>query len=184
MPTPEEENKIWSAFGLNPQAFPIYYPMGPRPFLDGSGNPSGAAGAVATLQRDLSNFPHMFIGLRISNVYPLPEGANADDVQRYRVLHEWVDGEQNMRIDLAQQNVTGDRVATIHVTGRGGVHWHPFPVPFPMAGGNNINVEIVRLTGYGQLAGEDVLPQCHVTIVAAVLRADLQTMAPHRATPY
>ena len=176
----DEMDKIWSAFGLNPQAFPIYYPMGPKPFLGSDGTPSGAAGAVARLTRDLSNFPHMFLGLRVTNVYPLPADPSADDVQLFRALHEWTDGEQTMRVDLAQQNITADSVLTVQMTGRAGVHWHPFPVPFPMAGANNIAVEIVRTTGYPSLGGEPILPTVHVSILAAVLRADLKTSAVHR----
>jgi len=172
--------KIWSSFGLNPQAFPIYYPMGPKAFLDGAGNPSGAVGATASLSRDLSNFPHMFLGLRVTNTYTIGAAPNADAVNLFRTLKEWVDGEQSITVNLAQQSISLDRVQQSHMTGRAGWHWHPFPVPFPMAGANTIACEIVRTTAYPALNGAAILPQCHVTIVAAVLRADLKTIAPHR----
>ena len=180
MENPADLEKIWSAFGLQPQAFPIYYPMGPNAFIDASGDPSGAVGARARLGRDLSNFPHMFMGLRITNLYALPDEPTADDVQLFRALKEWVDGEQSVRIELAQQNITADSVLDVQLTGRAGIHWHPFPVPFPMAGANSITVEITRLSPYPQLGGSSITPQVSVSILAAVMRADLKTAAPHR----
>jgi hypothetical protein len=178
-----EEDKIWSAFGLNPQAFPIYYPMGPASFLDSAGTPSGAAGAVAQLSRDLSNFPHMFLGLRVSNQYALPTTPTADQVNLYRTCKEWIDGEQSVRVELAQQSIAAERVPQTHLTGREAIHWHPFPVPFPMAGANTISVVITRLTSYPQLAGASIIPTVSVSILAAVMRADLKAIAPHRVGP-
>ena len=78
LPPPSDTEKIWTALGLSPQTFPIYYPMGAQPFLGGNGQPSGASGATARLTRDLSNFPHMFMGLRISNVYALGDDPSAE----------------------------------------------------------------------------------------------------------
>lgn len=176
--------------GLSPQTFPIYYPMGSKPFHDGSGNASGAVGATARLEKDLSNFAHMFMGLRIDNVYALPPGDQGQDpdpdvVQAFRTYKEWLDAEQTVTINLAQQNVTADRLFQRQLTGAGGINWHPFPAPFPMAGANNITVEITRVTAYPPLGGAPVLPEVRVSILAAVLRADMQTAAPHRVhQPY
>ncbi len=182
-PMPPGTEKIWSAMGLSPQVFPIYYPMGDQPFLASNGTPSGAVGARARLQRPLSNFPHMFMGLRISNVYDLwtdvPQ-PTAEQVQLARFLREWTDAEQTVRITLAQQNVTAELLYQPHLTGHDGINWAPFPAPFPMAGGNNIQVEVQRTSAYPQFNDTDILPTCSVTILAAVLRADLETSPPRR----
>lgn len=181
-PLPPDVQKIWSAMGLSPQTFPIYYSMGPNAFLDGNGNPSGARGSVARLTTDLSNFPHMFLGLRINNTYDMPTTPTEAQVQLYRALKEYVDGEQVVRIDLSQQNVTADQLFQTQLCGAGSVNWHPFPAPFPMAGGNNLQVTLQRVTPYPQFVqDEDILPQARVAILAAVSRADLRTSAVHRA---
>ena len=163
--------------GLNPQVFPIYYSMGPSPFnLDGA--QSGAVGSEAVLFTDLSNFPHMFMGLRINNVYAIPSdlgGEPTAQVLLYRALKEHVDGEQTVQILLAQQNITADRLLQTQLTGSAGINWHPFPVPFPMAGANNITVNLRRVTPYPLLGDQPVLPVARGSILAAVLRADLQT---------
>lgn len=173
---PPETEKILTAFGLNPQVFPIYYPMGAQPFTDGNGQPSGAVGATARLNRSLSNFPHMFMGLRISNEYDnLGQTPSADDVQLVRFLKEWTDAEQTVTINLAQQNITADQLAQQHLTGHDGINWAPFPAPFPMAGANDITVTIRRTTSYPLVAGVAVQPVARVTILAAVFRGDMRT---------
>lgn len=185
---PPDTEKIWTAMGLSPQVFPLYYPMGEQPFQTGGGVQSGAAGAIARLQRPLNNFPHMFMGLRISNVYDLfadtPQPTD-DQVRLARFLHEWVDSEQIVTINLAQQNITAELMFQPHLTGHDGINWAPFPAPFPMAGGNNITVEIQRRTTYPMFNDADVLPLVNATLVTAVLRADLDTSPPRRVhQPY
>lgn len=183
---PPDTEKIMTAFGLSPQVFPIYYPMGAQPFTDGNGQPSGAAGATARLNRSLSNFPHMFMGLRISNDYDvLGEAPSADDVQLVRFLKEWTDAEQIVTINLAQQNITAEQLYQPHLTGHDGINWAPFPAPFPMAGANDITVEIRRTTSYPQVQGVPVQPVVRVSILAAVMRADLRTSPVRRVQqPY
>ncbi len=183
---PPDTEKIWTAMGLSPQVFPIYYPMGAQPFTDGTGQPSGAAGAQARLNRSLSNFPHMFMGLRISNDYDvLGDTPSADDVQLVRFMREWVDGQQTVDINLAQQNITAEQLFQPHLTGHDGVIWAPFPAPFPMAGANDITVTIQRTASYPQVNGEAVQPVCRVSILAAVMRADLRTSPVRRVQqPY
>lgn len=176
----EQLNALWSRYGLTPEQFPVYYQLGPSPFLDAANAPSGAAGSRLRLSRSISNFPHLLIGVRVQNVYALPAAPTADDVQLYRTMKEWVDGEQTIRMELAQQSIIIDPTLQPTVTGQDGVHWHPFAVPFPMAGSNNINFDLVRVTGYPQLDGEDVIPDVYLTLVAVVLKADLKTIAPHR----
>lgn len=183
-PPPGEFEKVASALGLNAQLFPIYYTMGPVPFLlDGA--PSGARGATANLATDLSNFPHFLYGVRLTNTYAaLPDAATDADIARYRLCKEFIDQEQTVRINLAQQNITADRVHQAALCGEyQGLHWHPFPAPFPMAGGNNVVLDVVRLVGYPQINDADVLPECRAVLLAGVLRADLRTIATHRAHP-
>lgn len=156
--------------GIHPEAFPIYYAFDSAPFLL-NGQPSGAVGAVARLSRSLPNPPHIVLGIRISNVYTLPSGANADAVATYRACKESVDGEQTVLMNLAQQNITAELTLQKHITG-GGLqeYFMPFPSTYPMAGGNDITLEIRRLTTYPQIAGADVLPTCFATLVCTVLR--------------
>lgn len=181
----EQLNKFWSDRGLNPELFPIYYPLGPQPFRDGNGVPSGARGAEATLNADLSNFAHMFLGVRLSNVYDTPSDPTADDVNLLTYLKDHVDGEQTMTIQLAQQSVIVSGVLQKHVTGGyDGYYWHPFPVPFPMAGANNIQIRLIRQTPYPLVNEQFVTPRVYGVVYAAVARADIQTIAPQRIERY
>jgi len=182
LPPDSELEKIWTQLGLSPQTFPIYYPIGPKQFLDGTGQPSGAVGTRARFTRDLSNFAHMFIGIRISNTYELPQLPTADEIARFRACKEFVDGEQTITINLAQQNIVVEPTLQSQITGLDGIHWHPFPTPFPMAGANNISIEVQRATSYPQIReGEPVIPEVRMVLLAVVLRADMKTVPPHRA---
>jgi hypothetical protein len=163
------------------EGFPFYYPMSAPFLLDG--DPSGAVGARAELTRELNNFPHIFYGLRLRNVYPMPSIDNADDWNLLKQL----DADQLIRIDLAQQNIVAQPTLQDTVTGglagRGGgvTHWHPFPHPYLLAGGNNIDVEVTRITGYPDLAQDlPVHPVCYATLVTAVFRRGLRTVPPSR----
>lgn len=165
---------------MNAQWFPQYFPMGPKAFQDGAGAPSGLVGATAELSKDIPNWPIQFLGLRLTNVYPLPESPGDLDVALYTALKRFVDDEQTVRISLSQQNITAEPTLQVQLTGKSGVYWAPFPIPFPMAGGNNIAVSVVRSTSYPALGGEPVEPQVYATILAVQARNSEQTMAPHR----
>jgi len=168
--------------GLDPQVFPFYYDA-TAPFLDSNGAPSGAAGAVASLRRELNNFPHLFFGVRIESVYGLPDEPTADDLDRFRTAKEWLDDEAEFRIDLAQQNVTAEAITVKGMCGRNGTNWHPFSTPYPMAGGNNIQMTVRRLVGYPTIGDAAVQPVCRVTLVTASFRADMRTVPIHRRGP-
>lgn len=175
MSTPEEVAKVWSSFGLNSQAFPIYYAMGPTRFIDGKGEPTGKKGSIARLSRALSNSPHMLIGLRVQNVINFPDFENATNVANSAIyeMARLQGPEQTVRINLSQQNISADAVLQSTLCGDG-QHWHPFPAPFPMAGGNEIEVEIQRVSSYPDYNNKTpVIPEVYVTLVAAVLRTDL-----------
>jgi hypothetical protein len=166
----------------NVQWFPIYYPMGPTSFLDGDGEPSGAVGATARLSREIPNWPILFLGIRLSNVYTIGTAPSNDDVNLFNVLKRHVDGEQTVRISLSQQNITAEATLQLQVTGKDAFYWAPFPYPYPMAGGNNIAVEVRRVTAYPTLGGEDIEPQLFGTILAQVARtpSSADTMPPMR----
>lgn len=173
-----EETSEWV---LDPEAFPLYYPLSAPFMVDGT--PTGAVGARAELVKTINNFPHIFYGVRIRNVYPLPSVELADAFRAVRLL----DNDQTIRIDLAQENITAQATLQDLVvggsSGDGGqvVHWHPFPKPYLLAGGNEIRVELQRLTGYPNLDDDNpVLPVARAALVTSVHRRDFRTQPPQR----
>lgn len=165
---------------MEAQWFPQYLPFGPVPFKDAAGVESGARGAVARPSRSLPNFPILFIGLRISNVFELPPQPTLTDLATYEACKRFLDNEQNVFINLSQQNITAEAVLQSQLTGNGGIYWSPFAVPFPMAGSNSISLEITRRTPYPFIGDEAVKPVVEVTIIAAQARSGPQTMPPMR----
>lgn len=162
----------------DPEAFPLYYETDADFLLDNVA--SGAQGALARLTRDLNNFPHVVYGVRIWNVWTLPVGADAAAVELARYVREWIEPEQTVEIQLAQENVTAQPTLQPNMMGRGGLHWHPFPKPYLMAGGNQFRIIVRRTTGYPQISDTDILPRCHATLVTVVSRADYDTVPPTR----
>lgn len=128
----------------NPQRFPIIYPASAEFRLDQDA--SGARGASATLTFTINTRPHMLTGLRLQNIYDVPERIQLS--QPLLTYLDRLDGEQDIQTDLAQQNIVVRPTLQRLVTGRGGVHWHPFECPYPFRGGNNITVVASRLTSY------------------------------------
>lgn len=169
---------------MQAQWFPQYLAFGPVQFQDANGDPSGAAGAQARLSRSLPNWPILFIALRLDNVFNLPASPSDTDLRTYVAAKQFLDTEQTVRINLSQQNITAEATLQSHITGKGGTYYSPFPVPFPMAGANNIAVEVVRQTPYPQINQELILPTCYGTIVAMQARMSEQTVAPQRIHGY
>lgn len=160
------------------EGFPFYYPMDGQ-FQNANGDPSGDAGATAELSKTITTFPHLLYGLRIRNVYPLPSIEDNNDF----VANKRLDADQTVEIKLSQQNITAGGVLQDHITGGGqGItaHWHPFPKPYLMAGGNEILIFVRRITSYIPLNGGDVEPRCFATLVTQILRGDRRTVPPHR----
>lgn len=169
---------------MSAQWFPIYYSMGPESFRTGSGTASGEAGATARLSKSIPNWPIMFLGLRLTNVYGLPDSEpSADDIARYELSRKYLDDLQTIKISLSQQSIAVEETIQVQVTGKSGVYWAPFPVPFPMAGGNNIAVDVRRSVGYPTIGGEAVTPQVQGTMICAVARNNEQTMQVLRGFP-
>lgn len=183
MPLTEEEQAALESKALD-QGFPLYYSLSAA-FLDSEGDPSGAVGARAELVRELNNFPHIFYGVRIRNVYALPDVDLAAAFAAARL----VDNDQVVEIQLAQQNITAqallqDELVGGHAGVSGGVHWHPFPHPYLMAGGNNVRLVVTRLNGYPDLDEDNpVLPVCRAALVTAVFRKGFRTVAPPGVFP-
>lgn len=178
----DELNALFGEAGLAPQLFPKYYSMGPVQFMN-AGVPSGAAGATATLTKQLTNFPTVIYGLRISNEYALSATPSVEEIAIYQTLKEWVDGEQTVTINLSQQDITGQEMLQSQLVGRRGSVWAPFPAPYPMAGGNNINVVVRRVTPYPSLVddAEDlVLPSVRATLLCAEFKATRSSMSTRR----
>jgi hypothetical protein len=103
------------------QRFPVIYPAKAQ-FKLGTVEGAGA-GATAKLNFSLNNNPHEIVGLRI-------------------------DSEQTLTMRMAQQNVVLEDTLQRLVQGEGGIHWHPFELPYPFRGGNSITVDCKRVTGY------------------------------------
>lgn len=179
---PVEANKVWSQFGFNPQAFPIYYPLGPANYLGSAGTPSGDAGARVELSQDLSNFPHLLYGVRVETRYDLPNDLSASEVELARYIKEFVDSETLIEIALSQQSVAARAVdlRTLQGNPDRGSPWHSFAQPFPMAGGNNIVLRLTRETSYPTFRSQPIIPRVYATLFCSVLRADMQTIAPMR----
>ena len=165
---------------MESQWFPVYYPMGPRSFLDGDGQPTGAANSIAELTKDVPNWPILFQGLRITNVYALPNQPSELDIRTFEASKRYLDDEQTVRIDISQQNITAEPTLQVQLTGKSGVYWAPFPIPFPMAGGNNVTIRIQRVTAYPQLNQTQIQPVVFATILASQARNRDQTMPTRR----
>jgi hypothetical protein len=174
----EHELEKWNA-----QWFPQYFPLGPVGFLSGSGTPNGNAGSRARLSKDIPNWPILFLGVRISSVYELPAEPSELDLRTYAACKLYVDDEQTVEVKLSQQNIVADPIQQTHLTGKAGIYWAPFSVPFPMAGGNNISIEITRSTRYPSIGDPlvQIVPQVYVSLICAVAKRSEQTIAPHRA---
>jgi len=152
----------------NFQRFPVIYGASAQ-FKNGS-NESAGVGAVAKLQFALNNNPHEITGLRIRNSYVQP----AEFYQGNPLGLARIDLEQTVTMRMAQQNIVIDEVAQSLITGgndaSGGTpHWHPFELPYPFRGGNNVTVDVTRIAGY-DLPGSDPLVTIDaVTVYAAIV---------------
>jgi hypothetical protein len=147
------------------QKFPIYYP-GNAQFQDQDGQPSGLIGAQAIVEIGLNNRPHEIIGIRVQNVYALPAERPQDP--DLCCLLDRLDGEQLVSLDLAQQNVIVESMLQTTLTGKNGIHWHPFACSYPFRGGNNLRLTFRRLTSYPP----EFFPVVHVTAVGWVWVSD------------
>lgn len=140
------------------QRFPVYY-SGTAQFVVSDGavdarRASGQIGAKATVSIAINTRPHEFIGMRIRNVYAVPQFPLTETAQSYFPTFRdirTIDVDQDVETDLSQQNLIMKTADQALVTGgptSGPVVWHPFACPYPFRGGNNVNVTITRTTAY------------------------------------
>ena len=166
------------------QWFPQYFPLGPTAFVQSGNVPSGAAGSIARLNKDIPNWPILFLGVRLTNTYELPTTPTELDLRTYELSKQWLDGAQSVEVKLSQQNIMSDPMQQDQLVGRQGFYWAPFGVPFPMAGGNNISLSLIRTLGYPSLdtggTPAPILPVVHATLICAVAKKNGQTISPHR----
>ena len=146
----------------SPQRLPVYFPGSAR-FQDANGNPSGQVGSKATVTISINLRPQWMTGIRVRNVYPVPDGF-----QNFNVVYlDRLDGEQTMSTELTQSNIVVRDALQPLVIGRDGIHWHPFATPYPWGGGDNITLIFTRLTSYPI----DVLPTVHVLLEGITVNA-------------
>lgn len=144
----------------SPQKFPIYYPAEAE-FTNDQDVPGVPAGSVANLTFSITTRPFALVGIRLRNLYQLPPNGiifTNDEIQppESRVLFPpelapWMkklDGDQDIVVELAQQNIVIRPSNQELVTGKEGIHWHPFACPFPFRGGNNVTCRVTRRTPY------------------------------------
>lgn len=170
------------------QWFPQYFPLGPTAFAQSGNVPSGLAGSTARLNKDIPNWPILFLGVRLTNTYALPHEPSLQDIATYELCKEHLDGAQTVEIKLSQQNIMSDPMQQTHLVGRQGIYWAPFGVPFPMAGGNNISLLLTRTLDYPSILDNTpespvltpITPVVHATLVCAVAKKDGQTIDPQR----
>lgn len=162
------------------QIFPIVYP-GMGQLLQGQ-TPSGATGAIANIEIPVANFPMMLTGVRLLNVYDVPEELQAN--LPYLGL---LDSQQTVQTKLTQQNIIVRPTMQNLVTGgnnfaaAGAPHWHPFEAPYPFRGGNNINFEVQRVTDYPDTITNIVV---HAAIVGWAYMSDAFPDAAPGSTGY
>lgn len=145
-----------------PQNIPVFFPGSAR-FQNSEGQPSGAVGAIATVEISINLRPQWLTGIRVRNVYPVPSAA-----QTLIPYLDRLDDEQTMTTELTQSNIVVRAAKQDTVIGRGGFHWHPLPSPYPWGGGNNLTLIFTRLTAYPT----DILPTVHVTLEGIMLVKD------------
>ena len=159
--------------------------MGPTAFVQSGNVPSGGAGSIARLNKDIPNWPILFLGVRLTNTYELPTEPTELDLRTYELSKQWLDGAQSIEVKLSQQNIMSDPMQQDHLVGRQGFYWAPFGVPFPMAGGNNIALSLIRTLSYPSLATASqtplpIQPVVHATLICAVAKKNGQTVPPSR----
>jgi len=165
-------NQAWSALGLQPQAFPAFDAASATYFQDGNNEKSGAAGSELKIGFSLDNFPRMILGVRVKNVWQMPEDPTEAEIRLCEYVSRVVDSQQTISVDLTTSNITlRNPVLQSALMGDGSV-WHSFPAGFDAAGGNDFNLSIRRVTSYPLLRDVRIVPTVYVSLVSIAMRAD------------
>lgn len=169
----EKSLEIFSKMGLSPQAFPAYDTLPPFQFEAADGSIAAVAGAKIQGGFNLDNFPRMVVGLRVENVWQLPDNPTAEDIAIAEYCSKVTDLQQTIQTNLTTTNITLRNPTPQSILMGSRVLWHMFPAGFDAAGGNDFNFEITRLTSYPFFSNEvRINPKVYVSLVEIVLRAD------------
>jgi hypothetical protein len=136
---------------LNAQWFPVYPSQQGIFQLDG--NPSSRAGTTATVEIDLDTFPTLVYGARFETSYELPLAFfTANPAFKQQMREGGVDDDYDVSIQLTQGNVTVQQLAHVaNLQGRLGINKHPWPVFYPLRGGNKVTMTARRNSSYPQV---------------------------------
>ena len=143
MDDPSVEEIQASPDGLGYEQFPCFYSNSGQFTQNSDG--LVIAGATAKASVKLNNYPHQITGFRASNVFAIPAEQQTQDAIAYL---KFIASNQDIITKLTQANIVIEPTAQDHVTGEGGIHWHPFEVPYNFRGGNNLAAEAVRTIPY------------------------------------
>jgi hypothetical protein len=158
---------------IQPTLFPTYQPFDPVQFRDAGGIPSGVAGARAKLVTSLNNAPQILYRLTFQVSYELPAEFFATHPEFKKWMREGgIDDDFTVDIKLTQQNPTQGPVHVRDLQGFLSINQHPLAVPFAFQGGNNITVDVQRLTGYPVIDDVEIVPTVRATLVLGMFVSD------------
>lgn len=141
---------------LQSQWFPVY-PSATGTFLL-NGAPSGDRGAEANCEITLDTFPYLVYGARFEVSYELPLAYFAENQDYKRNMREGgVDDDFEVAISLTQGNVTVQELAHVrNLQGGLSINKHPWPVYYPLRGGNKVSIRARRLSSFAPVIVADV----------------------------
>lgn len=155
---------------LQAQWFPVYPSASAVFLLDGQ--PSSRINAEAVCEIQLDTFPTLVYGARFEVSYELPLVywiANPDYKANMRL--GGVDDDIEVSIALTQGNVTTqERAHMRNLQGGESINKHPWPVFYPLRGGNKVTFRCRRLSSYVPVIVNDVEVPLTLT-----LRVSLET---------
>lgn len=138
------------------QWFPVYPSATGTFLLDGVASSRRGSEAVAEIQLD--TFPSLVYGARFEVSYELPLAFFAENPGFKRDMREGgVDDDYEVSITLTQGNVTVQESAHVrNLQGAGGINKHPWPIFYPLRGGNKVMFRARRLSSYAPVIVSDV----------------------------
>jgi hypothetical protein len=158
---------------VQPTLFPVAQPFDAVQLRDSSGNLSGAAGARARLQTSLNNSPQILYRLTFQVSYELPAEFFAANLDFKKLMREGgIDDDFTVDIKLTQQNITEGPVHVRDLQGFLTVNMHPLVVPYAFQGGNNITVDVQRVSSYPVVNEVVVVPTIRATLSLGMFVSD------------
>lgn len=149
---------------LQAQWFPVY-PSGSGVFML-NGQPSGDINAEAVVSIELDTFPTLIYGARFESTYELPATFWASNPSFKRDMREGgVVDDCEVDIRLTQGNVTTQELAHMrNLQGGLSINKHPWPVFYPVRGGNKVGFRVRRLSSFAPVVVNDVPQPLTVTL--------------------